>query len=501
MLYFEVCPKLSFSYFSRRVPSPIRILWILFVVLLRFAPLGLQRVLIPPEIRAFLASTYLALGYEEEARKLLLLAIECQKSRLYALKLLTSVLSKENGLSRIRSLFLELPQVTEREVDEALDDFAFWNLNHQSFEIYLVGRAKQMSEKLVFPHDSRTLHGFETNMGHLACMYLYVNYFGRSDRMRRVVIGSSKVANSFYLELIKRHSSLIITEEKLVGPENDRIDSLLLQLGADRKKFRIGPDAAFFGPHDFSDWRILNHEKLTLTESEIIQGRLLAEDWLPKDRWIVGLHVRGPKSGVKRDGQARDASVFDYRELCELIWDLGGIAVRMGDSRFPPFQHKGIVCDYANSDFRSDFMDCWLWYSMRNWVGNSHGASIPPLTFGKRRLMTNQWYWNLVGGEEDLVVPKLLTRNNKVLSIEETFASKLSRAMHWEWFQGLSMDLLDNPSDVLVASYLELLDESSGSAASLNIGKEFMKHQGLSIQTPAMKVSTSFAEWYESNLS
>lgn len=501
-LYSNVLPRLSYTYLRNRRNSFYATSWFCICNILLILPLKISLFMIPKNFWALLGSTYMSLGYKDKGCAVFVLALNVAPSRRFAIKNLVSHFFNEMERSEVEDRLFKL-NCSKEEVCEALDDHAFWNLNHSDFGSYVESRMLDgHSDSGESGPEIRYLRGFETNMGHLACLYMYVNYFGRHGALRKVVIGSEKPANNFFLNLVRRHSKLSILSTDEYQGDFSGTDTLLLQKSVDRNSFRVGPDAAFFGGHDFSDWSLEKSEELNLYPNEIERGRKIFEPLLPGNRWLAALHIRGPRVYDRKQGQVRDANIVDYQSLCEHIWDLGGIAIRMGDTRFPPFSHKGVVLDYAHSEIRSEFMDCWLWNEVAFWVGNSHGASIPPLLFGKPRLMTNQWYWNLIGGSNDIVIPKVIINNGRVLSPKETIEHPLSRRMQWEYFSSSSLSIVDNAPNILANSVGEVFTHAKfpkppdPDKNSLVLKSAIQEAQQLSSLAPLMKPSRSFTEWY-----
>jgi len=501
-IYSNVLPTTSYYHFHKHTSALVQRTWIIFAKFLLVIPTRCYRVAVPKNFWALLGTTYMALHYESKAKEILILASSVKTSRYFVLKVLTTNLAESLPLDKTAKRLLEW-KFSHEEINAALDDYAFWNLNHQHFGDYIEKRCKESNQFAKQSKQSiRFLTGFETNMGHLSCLYMYVNYFARHDPTREVVIGTGKPANGFFLNLIKRHTKIPIHTFGQFRGEVSGTDTLLLQQRPNGNLLRIGPDAAFFGDHDFSDWRIQPSEEIRLQSDEILRGYDIINSHLSTDRWLVALHIRGPKTYDRREGQVRDADISDYKQVCEAIWDLGGMVIRMGDTRFPPFSHKGVVFDYAHSSIRSEFMDCWLWNEIKFWVGNSHGASIPPMLFGKRRVMTNQWYWNLIGGEKDFVLPKVIRVRNRFLTPRETVTHILSRRMQWNIFFQQDLEVVDNPPRIMEQAVIDTYHclqggvTKSTSERSLRLKDEVQSAQHLRKDSPMMNIPPRYADWY-----
>jgi hypothetical protein len=180
-----------------------------------------------------------------------------------------------------------------------------------------------------------------------------------------------------------------------------------------------------------------------MSDSEISKGHQMLNNIIG-NKWFVLLHVREPSDSILANSQARDSNIHTYKLLADYIHNKGGLVIRMGQSNLPALASDFHAFDYARSKIKSEFLDCWLWANCKYWVGNVNGAMLTALTFGKARLITNQWYWNLYGGPEDLVLPKLLFRNEALLSIDETMKCDLSRQMNRRYMENQGFNLSEN---------------------------------------------------------
>jgi|694.fasta_scaffold55068_1 putative glycosyltransferase (TIGR04372 family) len=509
--FLDVLPKLHYQQFRSQAPSLIlRVTNIFLAQIIGRLPFFFQTFLLPVKSRAFVGTFFMSHDNFDLGIKYLELALKDRSTNKLAISQLVS-LEFNNGtkVEDIEKKFVDFKLINEKNFQEALDGIAFWNLNHIDFSIYLQNKISKY-EYPMSKVPTRYLPEYATNMGHLGLLFLYLNHFRKFNSITKILIPAGLSHNEFYLDLVKRISPIkieSINDQNYPDSSNKNIhtDSLLINYDSDNK-FRIGADAAFYGQQLFDDWDVTTDFRMELSDEEVEKGFALIGKNLISERWIVALHIRQPKEGDIKLGQCRDSNIEDYSQLCELIWDLGGQVVRMGDGRFPDYSHKKIVFDYANSKIRSDFLDCWLWNQCEFWVGNSHGASIPPLSFNKRRLMTNQWYWNLIGGRDDVVIPKLLSRNNVLLDPETIIKSPVSRCMNWKTLNQKGYNLIENSKEQIANGFLQLFSDFKSGTKTSTSGQEMItqrikKIQRLNQSSPTMNLSNLFCEEYLKSLS
>lgn len=387
---------------------------------------------------------------------------------------------------------------------EACLGWAFWNYSHSDYNLFLKKIAIFLLEfDLNKFNNSRYLPEHSQNLGHLSCLFLYTKFYENHSE-RKIHLLKNKADNKFYLDLIKKQSKLEIIEVDKDKFPNFDIDNYfnfdrLTYSFENPEKVRIESDASNSFDQRFPEWGMAYKEPITLNPREIEKGYKVFSTIL-KDRWFVIFHIRSPKKLDMNTGQARDANILDYRLLAEYITESGGVVIRMGDQRFPKLPNSFPAFDYAFSEIRNDFLDCWLWANCKYWVGNVNGTMLTALTFGRKRLVTNQWYWNLYGGQNDLVLPKLLLDSGKVLNIHKTLNSKFSRQMNRQILEKNNLKLRDN-------SELEILNGFKDLESILENSKSILQTDALmreklmvnSNQDGIMRLAPSFVEiWGDS---
>lgn len=181
---------------------------------------------------------------------------------------------------------------------------------------------------------------------------------------------------------------------------------------------------------------------------------------IPRDSWFVTLHVReGDSTPVTRSNS--NAKIDTYMRAIKTITDRGGWVIRMGHAGMTPLPYMPRVIDYANSKYKSDWMDVFLWASCRFLIGSDSGPLSVPPTFGRPVLYTNCPHIGLNANfSNSLMLPKLFWSNkdNRLF----TFRELLKGPMGWTFskvFPGSSdCNMIDNSPEEIEAAVVEMLE-------------------------------------------
>ena len=339
-----------------------------------------------------------------------------------------------NFESELAELRLEGSE-SQNEKLKAIIGWSFWTVNHSDFN-KVNGLVKEFLESI--PNKGtemikRYLPQHTSHLGHLAMLFLYINYYRKRDPKRILVLPQGKCANKYFLDLIIRQSPLKIEFADIAEfarQSPTMIDTLHYSLD-ENGEYRTESDCAFYSNQDHPEFLVEDEFKLELSTEERNVGYELLEKHLGREiSWFITIHVREPKNKDLKFSQVRDSNIANYAEMAKVVNELGGLVVRMGDQSFPKLPKSFAAFDYAHSSLKSDFMDVWLWSQSRKWIGNVNGAAFPPIAFGTPRILIDQWYWNLTGPSQDIVVQKKVMRSdNPISKIEANGNWKFSRAM------------------------------------------------------------------------
>lgn len=391
---------------------------------------------------------------------------------------------------------------------ENIRSYSMWNLDFNANYLVL-SKLKETLEHLDAldedEHFERFLPEFTSNMGHIGFLYFYVNYYNRIKEPRSIHIWEDIAPNKFFLRKVLEVANFDVVREPGVPPRSSdnllKFDNLIYSR-VSKGNWRFETNSAVYSGQFFPEFLKDNRVLLNLTDTESEKSyEKLKSIGLDPNRWIVALHVREPKSGhLSGIGQARDSDILSYRQFCEVVRDLGGQVVRMGDDRFPELPSRFPAIDYAHSNIRSEEVDVWLWGQSKWWTGNPSGALWPPITFNVPRLITNQWFWDPTGPEQDLYMPKLLysVKRNRILNICETIQHPLSRCMNTILFQQEGLTLIENsPEDLLLAAVdMNRKINESGILSRNTLSETFSREFKITSKLNAMSVPDSFAAKY-----
>lgn len=314
------------------------------------------------------------------------------------------------------------------------------------------------------PTDYRYLPQHTTNMGHLGNLFLYANYYRHVDKNRKIVLWPEISPNKYYLEQLLKllpfsvrlltglpnqnflNPQLVDTlEYSAISPSNWRLESAV-----------CSPTTQLFPEYLISEEFCLKGDD-NFTEFAISK---LCEIGFDKNKWFVILHVKENIFGFRHGGETRDADIETYNLACELIRELGGQVVRMGNQTFPKLSRNFQAIDYAHCKIRSEKMDFWLWANCRFWIGTANGAWMAVLPFNKPRIATNQWPLNIFGSPNDFIVPKMILEKstNRILYPQEIISMKFSRTMKRDFITRSGFELLENPPELLRDTVLEMVN-------------------------------------------
>ncbi len=213
------------------------------------------------------------------------------------------------------------------------------------------------------------------------------------------------------------------------------------------------------------------------TKDEIDKGSKLIEQFglTNQDKWIC-IHNRDSSylkntipSGDWSTHHHRNFSVQSLSSAANFFVSKGYHVLRMGsvvDEKFITNNDK--IIDYANSKFRSDFLDVYLLANCKFFFGSDSGVGIIPLTFQKPCYGINHFYklshrsrWLHPWSFTFKRVKSLDT--GKLLSLKETMniTSNFSTIFSMNFFIKNKLELLDNSEEEIKSFAIEIDKEMS----------------------------------------
>jgi len=196
----------------------------------------------------------------------------------------------------------------------------------------------------------------------------------------------------------------------------------------------------------FSDYSGMDR-LVDLPAADVQRGAELLEGLgIPKDAWLVCLHVReGGFLPHLSYNSFRDADIMTYLPALKLVTDRGGYVVRMGDPSMRKLPEIPRVFDYAHCKERADFLDIYLCHRCRFYLGQNSGLIEVPFLFQKPLILTNVVPF-LDSYPGQLYTPKLIydDRLKRPLSYREVVERGIPLLYRSEDFHRAGLRLINN---------------------------------------------------------
>ncbi|MCK5602945.1 TIGR04372 family glycosyltransferase [Candidatus Pacearchaeota archaeon] len=204
---------------------------------------------------------------------------------------------------------------------------------------------------------------------------------------------------------------------------------------------------------------------LVLSSSHRERGwNCLQQLGIPRGSWFVCLHVR--EAGFLKEGNNpyhayRNADINTYLLAVKTIVEAGGWVIRMGDSTMKPLPPLDHVIDYANSEFKSDWMDIFCCAECRFFLGTTSGLFIVSFDFGVPCALANDTpMGDRPWSKKDRFIPKLYwsTSEGRYLTFEEALAPKFRCCYDGNIFESSGISVIDNTPEEISDIVLEMLN-------------------------------------------
>ena len=157
----------------------------------------------------------------------------------------------------------------------------------------------------------------------------------------------------------------------------------------------------------------------------------------------------------------RNSNIDNYNLAALTLAKKGYWVIRMGKSVEQPFRaNHSRIFDYANSEYRSDFLDIWLNANCFFGLSNSCGLDEVIKTFRKPLIHVDCIpLGDIISGKDDLIVlPKYLRskKNGSKLSIRDQINIGVMRFTQTKELHEMSLDYIDNEPEEIKDACLEL---------------------------------------------
>lgn len=145
--------------------------------------------------------------------------------------------------------------------------------------------------------------------------------------------------------------------------------------------------------------------RLTAADRAFGEG-VLREMGIPDGAWFVAAHARHAM-GCRA---VNNVDISTYFAAFRAIADRGGWVLRVGDPLMPKLPPMERVVDYAHSPWKSERMDTFVLAAAKFFIGCASGPSSIPDCFGVPVLFTNLWFFEMMPGSGQIVLPRIYCR-------------------------------------------------------------------------------------------
>ena len=183
---------------------------------------------------------------------------------------------------------------------------------------------------------------------------------------------------------------------------------------------------------------------------------------IPENAWYVTCHIREPGwSGETQENSQqmiRNSDPETYLEAFKFIVSKGGYVIRMGRNSLKKINNSKNIIDLTNRVNKSEFLDIFLGASSKFSIVTSSGYSSIPISFGVPILHVNQMPTNEIFQcrDEDLYMPKILKKNNKTLSLAETFIHEHTAIVDDVAAQEKGIEFINNSSKEILEATMDM---------------------------------------------
>jgi len=358
----------------------------------------------------------------------------------------------------------------------AYSGLARWEQGHYTNE-QLANRVKglelwinQHTTPYCFTSDLRILDkGWSMYIGHVALLDFYIKAknLGLLSPEKRILVTSKQfTVNKAYLDYFADHINIHILSNSQYWNYENCFRAFIEDIAVWRLK------QGFTDLYKVVDliqeqWRQQQLPPLLQIKDEHRERGLaiFRKLSIPEDAWFVSLHVKGQGKGFNEDDpqDGRNCDIASYIPAIEAITEAGGYVFRMGHKGMASLPDLPHVIDYANSPYKSDWMDVFLWACCRFYVGTTSGPISVPHSFGVPILNTNAVAlgYGVPSYYKALMIPKLWRSISKSRLL--TFSEILQSPAGWCERRKFDSDLLmvENTPDEIKAGVIEMLDLTS----------------------------------------
>ena len=209
---------------------------------------------------------------------------------------------------------------------------------------------------------------------------------------------------------------------------------------------------------------------LKITAQDFKAGQnLLMEMGLKENDWFICVHARESgfdKHSGEHSADHRNIDIKTFMPSIQYIINQGGKCIRMGDSSMSPCPKIDGLIDYANSPFKSDFMDVFLCSESLFFLGSNSGIFEVSIGFGTPVAITNMSpLTSFPRGRHDLSIPMMHSKygQNDLLSFSEIMNSDISHYREANHFKKAEIKLIPNSKEEILELAIEQFQKVTNS--------------------------------------
>jgi putative glycosyltransferase (TIGR04372 family) len=249
-------------------------------------------------------------------------------------------------------------------------------------------------------------------------------------------------------------------------------------------------DVRSFSGRDENSWFDNSEPHLTFTPDEEALGLRSLENMgiSAKDKFVCVIfrdhayfdNLLGPGKDL-RDGY-RNASIQRFMRAAEELIQRGYFVLRMGKVVNDPFvsSSKNII-DYANSSYKSDFMDIYLGAKCTFAVSTGTGWDGVPQIFRRPICFVNfspLGYFQ-TSHVQDLFIPKHHFSNDlqRELSLHEIFDCGAANFLHSSSYADINITLLENTSKELCDIVVEMDERIQNKSHEISVAGDELQNK------------------------
>ena len=277
-----------------------------------------------------------------------------------------------------------------------------------------------------------------------------------------------KPANNFFDKLVRRHLKIVSWSKPLY------LTNRLIPGGS---RYTVLPANRFCESRD-TKTLLFNKTETQLsfsTEENLLGQEFLKNIGITRNEKYIYLIVRDSKylsvhepNTNYEDHNYRDSDIDTYKKAILALAEKGYWIFRMGKIVEKPLHinHERVI-DYANSPYRSDFLDIWLGAHCFFSISTGLGLDAVPVIYRKPIVFVNAMplgHINTTYNPNTIWLPKRVVWSDtkQQLTLKEQIQTGIIGFVLTHEYKDTGVELIDNSPDDIMRSVFELEEKLSG---------------------------------------